>query len=416
MQVTKVKARNSSASETGRSALSAAVVATMVAGVAQAPLGAVASSIPFRELFDDLLLAFSLLCVLPRLGDMRGSKFTLMAAWMAGVVVATVNAVLPTSDALVIARQVAVPVILVLIGSRLRKAEWDYIVTWVIRITLATVAYMLIELAGVRIFDPASLSTFNGGEQFLVDGLPGYYYYYSDLPGYPSIERIGGPFLNPPIAGVNLAIAGTLLWWRRSRYRFGTALFLLVCLLTLLTFSRAGWMILALGVLFPIIVQRIGKLGASVVVGPVAFFFANQFAAHGNSAAHSEGLGVAFSSAIASPLGGGFGTFGNYVKAMQEGGEGESLAGIAFAGFGMVALVLFALLIFVLWFSVRRGGSWEASLGLGVVLASLLSESVGALSGTAAGWICVGVAISVAPNARRDELRVLKQNESEARS
>ena len=375
-----------------------AIILTMIAGLAQSPLADIAPGLPMRDVIDDALLVLALVVALPRLGTSPLLASTFIFAWILCVVVAVLAvARVDTSDEIVIARQIAVPAVVIYLGLQLRSAEWDQVKRAGIVLGIVNACYMLVELSGFYIFDPAALVSGDSIGERITDGKPAYFYYWTGGSGLPPITRLGGLFLNPPIAGVATAAALVALFHTRD-FKLHRTWMTVLTVVTILSFARAGWLIAVIGILIPVLVKRFGKFASVVLVVPVAWYAWAELGAQGNSASHSDGLASGVRIAFDSVFGVGLGTFGNYAHRVTFATEGgESLAGIALAGFGLIALVMLATLSVVLFLNLSSDADrWEAGLGLGIVIAALLSESAGALNGTTLAWLAVGVALRAA--------------------
>ncbi len=377
------------------------VVLAMVAAFLQSPLTALMPGAGAVGYLDDALLGIAFLCALANLRTAPGTPVLLAAGWVILMALAAAQSTLNSGGTLVVFRQVTVPAVLVIVGMALAQHQWDVVKRLAIWFGIINVGYMMLEFVGVYLLDPTRLETFNAGRGEVFNGLPSYYRYWvgDSFGGFldgETLARLGGTYLNPPVAGLAVATAFVFLWhskslpWRR---------FWLVALgaATALTFARGGWVIVLVSVLMPHLLRKWGRLGTAVVMIPALWFAAITLADSGSSARHADGLVVGLGHALDMPLGAGFGLVGNYVKSLHIAEASESLLGIAFSAAGICAVALTVVLIVRLWNIVARTPHiWEGATGLAIVIAALLSESAGALNGTMPLWLCVGVALSMA--------------------
>jgi hypothetical protein len=381
-----------------KSALVVAIILTMIAGLIQSPLADVAPGLPARDLLDDALLALALVISLPRIGKSPLAASTLIFAWLIAVAtsMAAVNNI-PTGDEFVIARQIAVPAVLIYLGMQLTPPDWRTVTRAGIVLGIINACYMLLELAGINIFDPNALLSAPTADA----STPGYYNYWIGE-GLPTIARLGGIFLNPPVSGIMVAAALVALFHTRE-FPLRRTWLVILSATTILCFARGGWLIAAAGILIPVLVRRFGRIGSVALIVPVGLYAWTELAAHGESSSHSDGLASGVQIALGHPWGVGFGTFGNHAYRLTWRSQGgESLAGIALAALGFFALASLIILFVVLFRQVAADdGGWEAALGIGVVVAALLSESAGALNATTLAWLAVGVAVRASHRAAR---------------
>lgn len=369
------------------------VTVLFVAGMMQSPLATILPNLPNREAIDDIVLLTLASSMLLRLGHIHGITFILFATWIVGIGSAILLASVPLGEALVIARQLAVPMLLIFIGILLHDTEWQIVIRVGIYAGIISAAYMCVEFFGIYIFNPASIKTFSSGGNWLIEGLPRYYFYWTSNPEVPRITRLGGLVLNPPIAGLMVATAFVALWHARA-FKYRRFWLVVLLFVTIFSFSRGGWLIALAGTLIPGLVNKFGKLGTFLITVPIFLFAAQVLSGQGGSASHSQGLRNALVDALVSPLGQGFGGFGNYSQTLRYGADdGETLLGIAFNGFGLTAVLIVVVILIVLWQRIGKERTWEASLAVGAIISGLLSESAGALNGTAFLWLTVGVAL-----------------------
>lgn len=344
---------------------------------------------------DDALLVLAVLVAAPRFLDVRGAKFLGVLLWGLLIVIASIRSVVETGLTAEIARAMAVPAILILVGTVLRKAEWLRLCYVWLAISTLNVAYIFLEMGGIRLLDPAGLIRALGMTSHLFDsyqGLPGSFIYWH---GDGSVAiRAGGLVINPPIAGTMVAI-GAIVAFHVLRGEARWLLLLAHVVALYGTQGRGGYVILAIGLLLPLVVKRIGLLPGLGIFAPIAFVFYGVASSAGDSDSHVEGLIHGVQVAFASPLGEGYGTVGNLVKSqLRTEQSSESLAGIALVGSGFLALLLIVLLLVAMVRQMRRKQtSWEQYLGLAAIASALVSESSGALAGASLMWLAAGIAL-----------------------
>lgn len=387
------------------SALTILLSGMIVAGVLQNSLVALIPQAAIVTNVDDLLLILAVLASIPRLNRVRGGAF----AGIAVVVVLTVLAVLRSSVhadvTLELARAVAVPALLVLVGLTLLREEFlKLAVVWVASATL-NAAYMILEMFGVRLIDPIAFLQATGSNTFIYSeygGLPGAYIYWN---ADGSIDvRAGGLLMNPPIAGTMVAIAlVVIMHMMKNRSYLKWALVLVNITALYASQGRGGMVIVAVGVLLPWVVRRVGLFFGAGILLPVGVFGYTAFSSAGDSISHVEGLTHGVEVAFTSPLGEGFGTAGNAVKlALRSEESSESLIGFALVAAGLPLLVVLVLLLVALLRRMsRKSIQWEQYLGLGAIVSSLLSESSGALAGGAFMWLALGMCLAAQPGHAR---------------
>ncbi|MDD0857179.1 hypothetical protein NHF46_04025 [Arthrobacter alpinus] len=254
---------------------------------------------------------------------------------------------------------------------------------------------MLLELSGIRLIDPNILAASYGNTVVQYEGLPGYYFHYDSA--LTMSIRAGGLFLNPPVAGLVVAV-GSVIAWHTLRGKIRYILVTLQMLAVYSSFGRGGFVVAAVGIFLPILIGRFGRFFAFVIPVYPAYLIYNEIVTSGSSASHSEGLFYGVTTAIIRPFGDGFGSVGNFVKLVTRDTEAsESLAGVALVAGGLAVLVFLVLLLIAL---VRRVFQnpflWPAALGIGGLITALFSESTGALNGTIPLWLAIGVALGPA--------------------
>jgi len=377
----------------------------LLTAAAQSPLTALLPGAAWTNVLDDLAALAAFACAAPRLLRAPLAIVAGAAVWTVVLAFAATRSTLPPGETLVVARQVLVPVLLVLVGTSLRPEEWHAVRRATIVVGVGNACYALLELAGVHLLDPTALSTFNADRMVLRDGLPAYYSYWFG-PGSPlgalgtdHVVRTGGTLLNPPVAGL-VAAAALVFAWHERELRGRRVVLVLVSLSTATALARGGFVVAAAALGLSALAARVGRVGTVIAAVPLIWFAATQLADDGDSASHSDGLAYGVRRAFETGVGEGFGHAGNLAKASGLAEASESLAGIAFAAAGLPALVLVAwLLLRCALAATGPGACWEHGLAVGVVVASAFSESAGALNGAAPLWLGVGVALASLPSA-----------------
>lgn len=379
----------------------------MAAAFMQSPMAGLAPGVSGLERLDDAIVVLLVLASVPLLGRAPGMPVALITLWGALMVLGAVQSSVGSSGTFILFRQVTLPALLILVGLTISPRSWQRVRRLAIWIGLLNVVYMLLELTGVYLLDPTALSTFN--DRSTTRGLPGYYFYWIgvDSPlsftGERFITRLGGTVLNPPIAGLVVGTALVFLWYDKA-FRFRKVALVALGFTTLMTFSRGGWLVVALALVLPYLMRTVRTVGTVMIMAPALWFAGTKMADDGNSISHAKGLTEGVRLAITGPLGVGFGSVGNYVKSLHITEASESLLGIAFSAAGVVSIVLVLVLVARLWtISSQQSGIEEAALGLGIVVAALFSETAGGLNGTIPLWLAVGVALRRAHDARAED-------------
>lgn len=378
-----------------RGALGLILATAVTAGVSQ---NAVTAAIPSLGLFvtmvDDFLLLTAFVCACFCRRQVWAVAPALWAALLASFVLfAVVFSQLPSNLSTGLARQILFPVLAVLIGMRLTNRELAVVSRITALAGITQLPFILAERWGFRPFDPAALVLGRGWTLPIVDGLPGYYFYYFDGPGATIFGtvfvRSGGLALNPPVAGLMTAIAAIIVW--RQRWRYHKVITSLCVLGTVLTMSRGGLLVLVCGLGLPLILKWLGSLGLAASLFGFAIVSQGLATANVGAASHVNGLSAGVSDAFSNPTGLNFGNSGNLLIDSGYDVAGESLAGILFSAVGLLGLAMFAVaFVAVVRVAVRLPECWEASLFLGLMITVLLSETGAALYGTLGAWTIVG--------------------------
>lgn len=375
--------------------MGALALGAMFTGLAQNILLTYSSFGAFN-LVDDLCISLMFLVALARLAHRFNVPALLAVVWILACVVALWRTVdenlVPGDSAFFLFRQVCMPVLVIVCGLVLTRREWKWILVAVLAISTLNTAYIALEVPGLRIIDPAPFALLSKTAMY-PNGLPGYYMSY-DLAGELAV-RAGGLFLNPPTTGIATGAAAVLAFHAlRSRWRL--LLVLAFGLATIATISRAGILLMLIGIAGPVIARRLHPLVAVPIMGVPALLAGNNIADLGNSDSHVDGLTVGMDHAFESVIGRGFGYVGNFAgKAGELQEASESLSGIAFSAAGLVtvgiyAAALGAAAIFIL----KQPGRWESYLAFGALVIAMLAETAGSMNATVPLWLLVGAALA----------------------
>lgn len=377
------------------SLLELVLMGAILAGALQSLLITALPALSFASSLDDILVVLALVVVLPRIRRVSGLYFLLIALYLSLMIFGAFRSTTTVEISIQLLRQVALPALLILIGLTLQRWEWDRIIRIALVISVANSLYMIFELSGIRLIDPNVLAASYGNTVVQYEGLPGYYFYYDSA--LAMSVRAGGLFLNPPVAGLVVAV-GAITAWHTLRGKMRYILVALQLIAVYSSFGRGGFVVAAVGILLPVLINRFGRIFAFLLPIYPAYLIYSEIAASGSSASHSEGLFYGITTAIMRPFGDGFGSVGNFVKLVTRDTEAsESLAGVALVAGGLAVLVILVLLLIAL---VRRVFQnpllWPAALGIGGLITALFSESTGALNGTIPLWLAIGVALGPA--------------------
>ncbi|WP_440708395.1 hypothetical protein [Herbiconiux sp. YIM B11900] len=365
------------------------------ASACQRAVGALTGSSIALWLDDAVLIGIALYIVLRLASRFKGrSSVVLVLIVFVGLLVITLARSANLSIGFYQLRQIAVPAVLLLFGLVVDREKLKRAAPVVITFIAIGCAYGLLELAGVRLIDPAGASNLNSfsNSNIRENGLPAAYRYF--LSDGTVLSRVGGLVLNPPSFGI-LAASG-FIWLRFSSLK-RDALFLVLALLfagmTIASLGRGGMVVLALAIVQPFLTKYSGRL-AFIAVGIVMAVVAyGEFAQQGQSGRHADGFVYGITYAISHPLGGGFGIVGNSVnKAGLDGsGAGESLAAIFLTGMGWVGIIL---LVWLLLKGIAAGATMPGVALTSAVLVSMVSETAGGLDASGPLWILGGLALA----------------------
>lgn len=297
-------------------------------------------------------------------------------------------------------RQIVYPLFLAVAGFLLADVlNWRRLGLVLSALTVGVSAYMLAEkLYGGPILDPtpSEIALAGGSSAGLRLGLP--FAYVSDGIGGAPYIRPGGPFFNPPIAGIFLG-TGVYALLRWVRPRLALPLVLLATLACGMAVARAGLLMIAFVVLVPLSFRYIGRRSSLLVGVTLGLLAGVKLSEQGATAAHSTGLVRGISFALRNPLGSGIGTQGYFGQPAGAASlaVSESWLGVVVASTGLLTLVG---LVVVLWLCVSR--AWQKShravardiLPLGVLAVAALTESASSMRGASAMWLLMGEALA----------------------
>jgi len=355
------------------------------------------SSAPVVRYLDDIAVMSMFLAITGRLRKLRLWPTIGVGVWLLGLAIAFVHSLLAETasieNVLLVSRQVAFPALLILSGTVLLKGERILLIYATIVLGLANCAYAALELFGVRLFDPAILAVEDGRWVDAATGLPGNFlgwWFDGTL-----VVRFGGLLINPPTAGLLTAFAAVLAWWTVKRLWLRIPIVGILILVTVGTVSRAGWLLLAAGIVFPLAIRWIGRIASTVIFLCVATAAGIVLSTHGGSGLHANGLIGGFIDGLTNPIGRGFGFAGNFAENAES---KESLVGIALSASGWIAIIVIVALGVLLLTDIYRSGGyrWESAVALGVLAAAMFAETAGSIYGTIPLWLFVGTVIASA--------------------
>ncbi|MCV7594620.1 hypothetical protein M3B39_004345 [Micrococcus luteus] len=345
-------------------------------------------------LADDLLLILAFMLAMVRQVSRPRMRLAAIGIYVFLCLLAVVRATVPFGLAFEVFRQLLVPALLVVIGMVITSREWrSALRAWFV-VTVANIVYMLIEVEAGPILDPTAFVVNSGDESIVLQyqGLPGSYTYWN-AEGEPAL-RVGGLFLNPPIAGLAVGI-GAVAMFHTMRSRLRWIVLIGAFFAVYFSFSRAGMLVLGLGLFIPWFSKVLGRFVTTLLAVAGGFLFFNSFAADGGSEAHIEGFIHGLDSALSSPVGEGIGSAGNLIKTtLRASDSSESLTGIFLVATGAIGLLFLAVMTAVLARVVWRSMTtrWEPALAVAAFVVAAVAETAGALAGAAPMWIAVGLA------------------------
>lgn len=378
--------------------LGAAAVAAMIFGALQNILYTY-TDIDFVNNLDDMIVIFAFVLSIGRWGRISQPVLFGLGTWMIFLVLALIRSLdegqTSVSEGIFLFRQVAMPAVVIAIGVVLTSSEWRRIAKFTVFLGVLSAIYCFYEELIGRPVDPAIMSR-RDGMYIYPSGLPGNYLGFW-LDGSQMI-RAGGPFLNPPTAGVLLAVAAVISFHSYSGRRRLLLLAMLVPA-TLLTVSRAGMLVGIIGIVLPWAAKRISGYLVLPVMVIAAIPFAQSLMTQGGTGSHMNGLVVGFTDGMSHFFGRGFGFVGNFTANVATEKAGESLAGIAFSAAGVPIIVLYSLVMLTLLRkTIKTPGDWVTSLALGALLAALFAETAGSMNATVPLWLAAGYSLGPSIN------------------
>lgn len=368
------------------------VCCMVLAGFLQAPLAGLTqmSSILW---IDDVLLLGGILAIIHRIFlHQKWQVFIVSLTALFFLLVGVARS--PAFEAGVYqARQIVVPIVLILVGSLLQQRELHQITKFVFPLGLITAVYVVIEMTGVHLVDPWYALKFNDlksiADYAYSRDLPlNYYYFYgnaSDL----YFNRSGGLFLNPPGVGIFVAGVGLLVQGFGSRRQKLVAPFM-TAIVVVSSVGRAAAVVFLLGLGQSTVVKRLTRIGFVLIATVAAALLMTFFSDQGNSAAHASGFLEGVKVALANPMGVGFGRVGNVADQAEE-SFGESLLGMFVASLGWPAL---AVVGFVIVVALRNADRIQNIALTAAIMTSALSETLSGLAFVAPLWVLAGNAWS----------------------
>lgn len=373
-----------------------ALIALVLVGVLQNVL-VTATGLPLMRWVDDIVLVtLATLAVIESLRDrtLRGYL------WIPGLVLLVDALQLVRSptfeDGLLQLRQFAAPLLLISIAIFMRsKIDVRAFIRGAVWISIAVSIYMFVEavIRGPLISPVYSYLLEAGGNSVgdLRGGLPSAYY--SDITSGLVWFRPGGPFFNPPIAGIFIGTGVYAAVQLRSSWLKWFAI-VLGFVVVAVSLGRAGLLLVVIVTIGFYAWQRFGKSVSIIAGGVLAIVAGAFFWTQGNTASHAIGLADGLMIGITHPFGDGFGHHGYFTAS----GASESLLGLLFAIYGVVA-VLFILVVLACicgyLLRIRPPDSLPGLYLLGVLLVCAFSESAAALQGSIMLWLFVGFAMQV---------------------
>lgn len=363
------------------------VVSVIALGAAQSVLKALMPQVVAVTLLDDIALVLA--CVSLAIGRAKTVPLPAWASvfvWALLLAISAARTVVDPGTTLEIVRQLAVPAALIVVGFALTRTEWRTVMKASLVVGVLNGIYAVIEIMFGRLINPAVMASHGR----LRDGVPPSYFWWDAAGDIHS--RAGGLALNPPVAGI--IIGGALvLGWILAKHWWQYALALTLTVPLYLTYSRAGMVIAAAGVLIPLLVRYLGIVVTAVLATAGASAAFIYFSGHGASLRHVSGLTNAVRGLAEAPLGAPVGTYGNFAARTTDTRGSESLIGLGIATTGIIGFLLIVALVVLLLRMLLLKRTSVAGLALGLLAAALVSESVSALNGTVALWVACGIAL-----------------------
>lgn len=372
-------------------------VAVVVVGAAQWPLIAYLGDLRLQWMTEVAALSLFLLCAIQQRRQLLRPRVLLVgAAVLLFLGLQTLRASSLHEGAFSL-RAMLYPLLFTGLGILLfRTLDWRRFGRFLAVATAVVIVYMLVEkILGVPLVDPSptELALYDPDCGLLRENLPSAYL----ADGITAVPwfRPGGPFFNPPIAGIFIG-AGVYAALRWLRPVAAAAIAVAGVAAVALTVARAGLLMVVVVALAPFAVRLLGRYlsAAFFAVGGVLATFI--FVEQGATASHGLGLIEGTRWALTHPWGSGIGTQGFFANG-QALEVNESWLGVVFASTGVIPLVVVvALLVWIVRNLWLRGTSvrFLDVYPLAVVMVAGLSESVSALRGTPAMWLLLGEALA----------------------
>lgn len=366
-----------------------ALVSCMVlAGFVQAPVAGILqlSSILW---VDDVFLLGSVLAILYRIFLYRRWRILLFSVLCVLVLAIGVARAATVDSGVYQARQVMVPLVLIMLGALLRENELRKITRFIFPLGLITSIYVVFEIMGFHLIDPWLAMKFNDlknvANYAFSRELPLNYYYFYGNASNLYFERAGGLFLNPPGVGLFVAGIGLLAKGFGTKHQQRLAPFMTAATV-IGSVGRASAVVFLLGLGQATVVKKLTRVGLVLIATAAAALLLSFFSDQGNSSAHASGFVDGLTSAVTNPLGLGFGRVGNTADQAAE-SFGESLLGMFVASLGWPAL---AALVFAAFHALRRADQIQNIALTAAILTSALSETLSGLAFAAPLWILAG--------------------------
>ena len=373
-------------------------VAVVVVGAAQWPLIAYLGDLRLQWMTEVAALSLFLLCAIQQRRQLLRPRVLLVAAAVLLFLGLQTLRASSLHEGAFSLRAMLYPLLFTGLGFLLfRTLDWRRFGRFLAVFTAVVIVYMLVEkILGVPLVDPSptELALYDPDCGLLRENLPSAYL----ADGITAVPwfRPGGPFFNPPIAGIFIG-AGVYAALRWLRPLAAAAVAVAGVAAVALTVARAGLLMVVVVALAPFAVRLLGRYlsAAFFVVGGVLATFV--FIEQGATASHGLGLIEGTRWALAHPWGSGIGTQGFFANG-QALEVNESWLGVVFASTGVIPLVVVvALLVWIVRNLWLRGTSirFVDVYPLAVVMVAGLSESVSALRGTPAMWLLLGEALAL---------------------
>ena len=374
-------------------------LAMVVAGAVQWPLIAFSGSV-LLQVSVDVAAAFLIGGAFWRFGPSAPGRVKLLVCFVCVLFAAQAARSPDPQVTASVLRQFLIPLLLLTTGWLLRDdLDWARFARWLALLGLAAGCYMVAEkllgrpLIGVT---PAYLATTPGAESSgLRMGQP--FSYYADGITHDPWFRPGGPFFNPPIAGLFLGatVYAAVRWCGRSLSAVSIAVAALACGMAV---ARAGLLMMVIVAVIPLLLRGLGRVITMVLAFAAGIAAGVVLVEQGNTASHGNAVVNGARYAVEHPLGSGLGSQGFFAQTRAVSGAmvSESWLGVLWASLGLAALVATALVVVAGLAYVWRSGSAApvvALYPLAVLAVVALSESAGALRGTTPMWLLLGEAV-----------------------